>query len=208
MRLLNRDLPPVVGGLIGISLIVAVISLLGTNESVVRELLITEYIQPVLPEINAGEWWRLITPTFLHFGIFHLIFNMVWLWDLGAIIERFTGRIGLSILVLLAGIASNLVQYHFEGPWFGGMSGVIYALFGYLWIRGDLDKSFRPKLQRPIIYFLLGWFVVCWTGFLELLVGVGVANIAHTAGLITGMIWALLTIIVVKLMGTSTRKRM
>ena len=132
---------------------------------------------------QRGQIWRIVTPIFLHFGLLHIIFNMYWLYFLGGGLE---GKLGLGRtlgFILLAAVVSNLGQYLLSGPAFGGMSGVNYALFGYIWIRGKNDPRFGLQLDQGTITMLLIWFVVCFTG----LVG-NIANAAHTLGLIVGVI--------------------
>ena len=132
--------------------------------------------------VGHGQVWRLVTPMLLHFGWMHFIFNLYWLYFLGVGME---GRLGTGRFlgfILLAAVLSNLGQYLLSGPNFGGMSGVNYGLFGYLWIRGNRDPSFGLQLDQGTITMLLIWFVICFTG----LVG-PIANTAHTLGLVVGV---------------------
>ena len=134
--------------------------------------------------VGRGEVWRVVTPIFLHFSWMHIIFNMYMLYILGGLLE---GRLGLGymlVFVLVTAIFSNLGQYCVNGPSFGGMSGVNYGLFGYLWLRGKNDPSFGIQLDEGTIMILMGWFVLCFTGLLG-----NIANAAHTLGLITGASW-------------------
>ena len=96
-----------------------------------------------LYEVRHGEIWRLFTPMFLHFSIMHIVFNMLWLRDLGSMIEARQNSFVLLILVLPIAAGSNCAQFFFSGPVFGGMSGVVYGLMGYIWIRGKLDPGLR-----------------------------------------------------------------
>jgi GlpG protein len=178
---------PVTLGLIGISLLVYLL-MIWKPDTVMRGLMISQYYRPSLPEIRGGELWRLLTPAFLHFGIFHVVFNLMWTWELGRLIENRQGSALLLLLFIVSDVAANLAQYLVDGPVFGGMSGVVYALFGYVWIQGLTNPRFGVRLNPPVVYLLLGWFVICWTGILEKLFGLGVANTAHTAGLLTGVL--------------------
>lgn len=133
-------------------------------------------------DITSGQVWRLITPIFLHFGLLHLVFNMSWMLDLGRLVEARRGSWRFGLLVLIGAVISNVAQYQISGPTFGGMSGVISALFGYVWMRGRWDESLSWTLSPNTVLFFLGWLALCLTG----LVG-PVANAAHFVGLGVGM---------------------
>ena len=132
--------------------------------------------------VGRGQVWRLVTPILLHFGWMHFIFNLYWLYFLGGGMEGKLGTGRFLGFILLAAVLSNLGQYLLSGPNFGGMSGVNYGLFGYLWIRGNRDPSFGLQLDQGTITMLLIWFAICFTG----LVG-PIANTAHTLGLVVGV---------------------
>jgi len=170
--------------LISVSILVALSSEFGSSLVPLQPLFISTTFNQVLPEFRSGEFWRLITPIFIHFGILHLAFNMLWLWDLGGAIERIRSWLLLLRLVLLMGIFSNLAEYIYSGPAFGGMSGVVYGLLGYIWMQGHFNPRFGLYLRIPIVIMMLVWFVLCWSG----LVG-NIANMAHTIGLLIGIVW-------------------
>lgn len=171
--------------LIALSVVVAIWSSLGDNDEVVSRLFITATNEGFsLPEISHGEVWRLITPIFIHFGVAHLIFNMLWLKDLGTAIEKIAGTPSFLELVLTSGVASNFAQFAFHGPFFGGMSGVVYALFGYVWMKAKFDPACGLRLDSNTVMWMIGWFVVCLTGVIG-----PVANYAHGVGLVIGMAW-------------------
>ncbi|HST02319.1 MAG TPA: rhomboid family intramembrane serine protease, partial [Usitatibacter sp.] len=139
-------------------------------------------------EIMGGEAWRIVTPMFLHFGPLHLLFNMMWLWDLGRALEILRGRAFYIGFVLATSAASNLAQYAVTGhPVFGGMSGVVYALLGYFWMQGRYNPRAGFALHQSTVIMMIGWFVLCWTGLLG-----PIANWAHTAGLLLGVAWGFL----------------
>lgn len=145
-------------------------------------LFISEYRQG-LSEILNGELWRLFTPALIHFGILHIAFNLLWLYQLGSVIEQRQTSKRMLILIIFISLLSNLAQYFWDGPLFGGMSGVVYGLLGYVWAQGKFNPSAGLGLDRNITLMMLIWFVVCWLG----LVG-NIANMAHTIGLICGVI--------------------
>jgi GlpG protein len=170
--------------LIMVSVMVAIGTRLGNDARMVSWLSMTgkTVLKDGLPEIYAGQVWRLITPIFLHFSILHLLFNMLWLRDLGSLIEARAGTLKLGLLVVTIGIASNFGQYLVAGPMFGGMSGVVYGLFGYIWIRGKFDPTSGMFVTPQTIMIMVGWFVLCLTGMMG-----SIANAAHGVGLVMGM---------------------
>jgi len=148
----------------------------------------------ILPEIRNGEIWRLITPIFIHFTFFHILFNMLWLKDLGSMIEARQGSAFLVLMVLVTAAAGNLLQFFMNGPEFGGMSGVVYGLMGYIWIRGKRDPGSGLFLHPSTVMMMIVWFVACWVGEFTELPGIGrVANYAHAGGLFMGMAWGYLS---------------
>ncbi len=84
--------------------------------------------------LASGQVWRLLSPAFLHFGWMHLIFNMLWLWYFGRQVEVLQGSGRMLTILLTAGIGANLAQYATGTVLFGGMSGVDFALLGYVWL--------------------------------------------------------------------------
>jgi GlpG protein len=142
----------------------------------------------ILPEIRHGEVWRLFTPMFLHFSFLHILFNLLWLRDLGSMIEARQNSFVLLLLVLAIAAGSDCAQFLFKGPVFGGMSGVVYGLMGYIWIRGRLDPGSGLFLHPSTVTMMIVWFFLCLTG----LVG-QIANYAHAAGLLMGMAWGALS---------------
>lgn len=168
------------------SLIVALISAMGTNYQFIHFLFISEYKQG-LSEILNGEIWRLITPAFIHFGFIHIAFNLLWLYQLGSAIEQRQSSKRMLTLFIVIAVLSNLAQFFWSGPLFGGMSGVVYGLLAYLWIQGKFNPAAGLWLDKNTTIMMLIWFALCWTG----LVG-NIANMAHTIGLVCGGLLGLL----------------
>ena len=169
--------------LIAISVVVAVLTETGTQpEPVMMNLFISTH-RSSLTNIMQGQIWRLVTPIFIHYGVWHLLFNMMWLYDLGRVIETRLGWARFAAMVLAIAIPSNLGQFLEAGPAFGGMSGVVYGLFGYAWIRGRFDPASGLYLNPNTVLLMMGWFVIC---LLHLLPGPQAANTAHGVGLAVG----------------------
>ena len=171
--------------LIAISAAVALLSNLGSSQAALQALYISDPDNAGLQDILSGQIWRLVTPIFIHFGLMHFAFNMMWVWDLGKLIETKKGAGFYIGFVLMVGALSNLAQYlSTQSPFFGGMSGVVYGLFGYIWIRGRFDPEFSADLHKSTVIMMLVWFVLCWTGLFG-----PIANWAHTIGLAMGAAW-------------------
>jgi GlpG protein len=184
---------PLTLSLIAACLLVAIPTRVGRQDGgVLNHLFITKMllingkhdVDATLPEIRRGEVWRLITPIFIHFKELHLLFNLWCLFNLGGVIEIRRGSWRLALLVVASAVISNLVQFAFTfRPWFGGMSGVLYALFGYAWMKSRFEPSVGMYVPPDTVIMMIGWLFLCMTG----LVG-NIANHAHVAGLIVGVV--------------------
>lgn len=176
---------------IGLCLVVQVLREVGYDEGVLRELFMTEIVtdgaklgwNPGLPEIKQGEFWRLFTPVLVHGGWLHFLMNMLWLLDLGSRIESREGTGRLGLLVLLIGVVSNLGQNALYNAKFCGMSGVIYGLLAYAWVKGRLDPVSGLHVQQNTAVMMLVWFFVCLANLVP-----NVANGSHAVGLVAGAI--------------------
>jgi len=166
------------------SVAVFLISGMGKNTQIIGPFFISEEINGGLDEIISGQFWRLITPIFLHFNLLHIFFNCMWLHSLGRQIEKKKGTKFFITFILCTAIVSNLSQFLITGPAFGGMSGVVYGLFGYVWIKSRLDPGDGFYIDPVVAMIMLGFFLVCFTGAFG-----GVANWAHAGGLIVGLGW-------------------
>lgn len=132
-------------------------------------------------KILSGQVWRLLTPIFVHFDWAHLIFNLYALLYLGSMIEMRRGWRYLGLLVLVMALISNVAQGLWY-PYFGGISGVVYGLFGFVWMRMRHQGNEGYYLDRSNIYLLLGWMIFCLAGFLP------IANAGHVSGFLTGVV--------------------
>jgi GlpG protein len=184
---------PVTFVMIAISVVVFFISNFGQNDDAIMRLFITDFStgrwDPTLPEIRQGEVWRLLTPIFIHMSPLHIIFNMLWLRDLGSMIEGRQSWIHLLILTLVIGVCSNLGEVYIgHVPNFGGMSGVVYGLLGYIWMRGKFDPGSGLYLHSYTVMMMIAWFFLCFTGIFG-----SIANAAHAVGLVMGIAWGYLS---------------
>jgi GlpG protein len=210
---------PLTIGMIIISVVVAFGSRLGeVREPLVTALSIASFESDGrliywkgLQDILSGQIWRLVTPIFIHFTFLHILFNMMWLRELGMVIEyrRGTGRF-LAIVLTIA-VTSNVAQYWLGGgpnifaalvqsplealrlpiealrgelrgsPTFGGMSGVVFGLFGYIWMKSRFDPISGFFMPSNLVFLMIAWFFFCMTGWVG-----NIANTAHGVGLASG----------------------
>jgi GlpG protein len=145
--------------------------------------------------LSAGEVWRLITPTFLHFSFMHIFFNSLGMWDLGRRLELLLGKMNFVLFFVLTAVLSNIAQFLWHpGGLFGGISGVVYALVGFVLVSHKLAPNKLTAVQPAELGFMLFWLVLCMTGVLDSFIGGGVANAAHLGGLLAGVAYAFITV--------------
>jgi GlpG protein len=163
----------------------------GNENSIVRTLSFADYrvteqnekVYTGYAAMKRGELWRAVTPIFIHFDILHILFNSFAMFILGGMIEERRGTWRLGAMVLALAIFSNVAQYEYShSAGFGGMSGVVYGLFGYLWMKTIFDPKAGFYLDAMTVAMLLIWFVLGVTGQID-----NIANAAHAGGLVLGM---------------------
>ena len=141
-----------------------------------------------------NEWWRLLTPTFLHFSLTHLAFNCLWIYILGSKIEELDGKGLLLFVFVTSSILSNAGQFLWtQQILFGGLSGGVYGLLGYCFIIELDGKKGRYGLPEALYLFMLIWLLIGFTGILSVFGFGNVANTAHLIGMIAGFIIGLIT---------------
>ena len=161
----------------------------------------------VWASIRRFQVWRLVTPIFIHYGMSHLVFNMMLLFVLGGQIENRRGSRYMAVLVLVLAIASNLGQAleaslsQGAGFQFGGMSGVGYGIFGFLLVKVKFDNRDGYYLSQLTILLGITWFVLCLARSFPEMENVlsfipPIANSAHTVGFFTGMALAYAPLVV------------
>ena len=186
---------PLLLGIIVLAVLMAWFTSLGSNQFTANLLIIdpraygwgsmAERLDALSATLASGQVWRLFTPDFLHFSWTHIIFNSVMLWFLGSQIEWFDGRTRLVVLFIVTSLVSNGLQYMVSGPFFGGLSGVVYGILGYCW----LSQRTLPRFQFPpaLVTFAVVWMVIGFTPVPEML-GLGrMANEAHLGGFVAGL---------------------
>lgn len=143
------------------------------------------------PATKDGEWWRLGSALFLHFGLFHLGMNMLSLWDGGRLVERMFGTGRFLLIYFSSGIAGNLLSLIAQGDRAisGGASGAIFGVYGalmsYLWLErhglhpSDFKRLFWGAAIFSAITIFLGFQIT------------GIDNGAHIGGWLGGILTGL-----------------
>lgn len=136
---------------------------------------------------ERDQFWRYLTHTLVHLSTLHILFNLTWWWIFGGAIERKCGMRKLFTIYFIAGLFSGIAQFSVSGSWFFGLSGVVYAVLGYVFV---LDK-FSPTSQFNLPSGFFSMLVVgIALGFAGPFIGISVGNTGHITGLLIGMILA------------------
>ena len=136
---------------------------------------------------GSGQYWRFLTPAFLHFGWLHIAFNCLWLWELGTKTEQQIGSLNMALLFCTIALVSNTAQFVFGGPGlFGGMSGVVYGLLGFCWLGARIQPRWQFQPPQAVMVMMVGWLVFCMVGVVQVLGFGAIANAAHVGGLLAG----------------------
>ncbi len=141
-------------------------------------------------ENQKFQLWRWFSHILLHFTFWHILFNLFWWWYVGGLIEKQLGSGKLFVLTVVAALLSGWMQASVSGVMFGGLSGVVYALIGYAWLRGERDVESGIYLERGLMSFAVLWLII---GYLDVF-AMGIANAAHLTGLLLGLAMAFVDI--------------
>lgn len=134
---------------------------------------------------DLSQIWRWVSPVFLHFGFLHFTFNLLWWWDIASLIEGMQGSARLFNIFMMLAIIPNLVQFSVNGHLFGGLSGVVFGVLGYVWVYGQVRQDYPLQMRPVIVLMMLIWLLVGFTGVLDNVIG-PMANEVHLAGLVCG----------------------
>ena len=131
--------------------------------------------------------WGLITTIFIHGSALHLIFNMLWLLQLGRMLE--TSLHPLTYLAFIVGAAAvgSGCEVLISGSPGIGMSGVVYAMFALMWAGRGMYPAWAAIATRENLRFLVGWAILCIVATYIPIFHIGVANGAHVGGFLFGL---------------------
>ncbi|PKO94586.1 MAG: rhomboid family intramembrane serine protease [Betaproteobacteria bacterium HGW-Betaproteobacteria-10] len=144
------------------------------------------------PATQDGQWWRLGSALFLHFGLIHLVMNLWALWDSGQLVERMFGHWRFIMIYLGSGLSGNLLSLVVQGneAVSGGASGAIFGVYGALLIFVWRERQQLNSHEfRWLFWGGLGFSAVSIT--LGLIIP-GIDNSAHFGGLMAGALLGML----------------
>ncbi|CAG7846096.1 Uncharacterized rhomboid protein AN10929 [Serendipita indica DSM 11827] len=151
---------------------------------------------------EPNQWFRFITPIFLHAGIIHFLLNMFAQWVLSGQVEREMGSIGFFILYFACGVFGNILGGNFAlvGQPSVGASGAIVGTLAVLWVDLIAHWSIEYKPVQKLIGHIINLVLVVGMGYIP-----GVDNFSHLGGLLMGLITG---IILLPIISTTKRHKM
>ncbi len=188
---------PLTLSLVGICIVLAFLAPLNGPTELTWALLFPDFsygtrvivLSQVLDNFTLIQLFNMISPILLHGGPLHLVFNMLWLWELGKRIEQQQSTFVMALAILFLGLVSNTAQYLYGGGNnFGGMSGVVYGLFAYIWMWQVVDPRSGLALPKSLIIFMLVSLVAMTLLQLNI-----IANEAHLGGFLAGVVYGAAT---------------
>jgi GlpG protein len=183
--------------LIAVCIVLSFLAPLDAPTELTRNLMFPDFsfgtrmiiLSRVVENFSIIQLFRMMSPMLLHAGLLHLLFNMTWLWELGQRIELRLSSAALGVTIIVLSLVSNTIQYLYGGGSnFGGMSGVVYGLFSYIWMWQLVMPARWLNLPGSLIIFMLASLLI----FTLLDLGM-IANAAHMGGFIAGIVYGAMT---------------
>jgi GlpG protein len=140
---------------------------------------------PSVTDIFNGSYWGLITSNFLHTEVWHIAFNLYWLFVFGTKIEFESNKLFYGLLILSSALISSLAELSFANATGIGLSGICYSLFGFIFIKSKTSEVYKKYLDKRTIRLFIFWLFLCI--FLTQIKAWNVGNAAHISGLLWGM---------------------
>jgi membrane associated rhomboid family serine protease len=138
-----------------------------------------------LEAIWSGGYTALFTSVFVHGGLLHLVFNVLWLMALGRLLEETLNPVAWAAFFIAAAVIASGTEIAVSGVAPIGVSGVVYAMFGLVWAGRHRVPAWRLLATRGNFYLMVGWgifaMVATWLHLLR------VASAAHFGGFLFGL---------------------
>jgi membrane associated rhomboid family serine protease len=133
--------------------------------------------------VADGQAWRLVTSTFLHGSVIHILFNLSLFFRLSRVVDNWLGPWAAMLLYSACAVSSGAAQLLVSPVGAIGASGVVYGFFGFLWVMSRRRDDAAEAVTRHTIETMLGWLGVC---AVVNLFGGSIGNTAHIWGLLVG----------------------
>lgn len=140
---------------------------------------------PSSTDIFIGSYWGLLTSNFLHTEIWHIAFNLYWLWIFGKKVEFESKKVFFGLLILSSALVSSLSELSFADTTGIGLSGIGYSLFGFILVKSRTTEVYKNYLDKKTIRLFIFWLFLCI--ILTQTKTWNVGNAAHIGGLLWGM---------------------
>ena len=182
---------------LSIAALIVAIEIVSSIDVSRREYFFTDLRMGMWFPLWSGEIWRPFTTTILHGGLLHAAFNVLALLAFGHVLERYFGALRFAVIFVLLGYTSSLLSFVLGNLLFPrqpvhtgvGVSGVVYGLFGILWVGSRWRHEFRAICSRDLVVFSIGWFFLCI--LLTYSDTMPIDNYGHAAGLAYGALYGM-----------------
>jgi len=180
-----------------IAAIAVALEIVSTLDPARREFYYMDLNLGLLSTVWQGEFWQPFTTTLLHGNLIHVLFNVSWLVVFGQVLEPRFGSfryLGLFVLLAYVSMLPEFIVQNYRTPvdkqvGCVGLSGIMYGLFGMVWIGRRWNPEFYAICDRQTVQLMIGWLFLCIVlTYADLM---PVANIAHGAGLAFGVVFGL-----------------
>lgn len=135
-------------------------------------------------QVWNGNYLSLLTTIFLHANVLHLLFNMVWLFQLGSLLERTLNTLAYAVFLVTAALVSSCCELVFGNAGIGA-SGVVYALFGLMWAGRGRHPQWGVYANDGNMRLFIGWGIFCY--LMTVLKIMPIGNAAHAGGFLFGL---------------------
>lgn len=132
--------------------------------------------------LEDHQYWRLLSPSIMHGNVFHILFNLLGWYQLAGMVEQRKGSGYLLILTVMTALSTDILQFTFVKRPFLGLSGVVFGIFGYAWMKGKLDPADGIGVPPSTVVNALVFYLLCWIGAFG-----NIANFGHMGGLLMGV---------------------
>ncbi len=183
---LKKNIPYVTYALMAINVVMFLITAVKSGGTSINSRVLIDWGGALVPYIKSGQYWRLLTATFLHGDIMHILFNMYGIYIFGPQLERIAGPFKFLVIYILSGLGGSLLSYLVNINTRGLSIGASGSLFGLVGAMIVIALKFREQIGRGYLSQLI--LIVGYNLVYGFMPGSGIDNFGHIGGLITGLV--------------------